>query len=128
MRGLFINYKDVPWIEIGKGIRYKPILVNNLGGSLVEFDKGASFEPHSHADEQMSWCLKGKMEFVVEDDSGQRTEIFQEGMAYGLEPFVRHGIVRTIEDSLLLEVWSPPERQRKRKGAIIIGEADKKEQ
>jgi quercetin dioxygenase-like cupin family protein len=123
MHGLFINYKDVPWIEVKKGIRFKPIIVNNVGGSLVEFDKGASTEPQSHADEQMSWCLKGKLEFMIEDDNGRRTEIFEEGMAYGLEPYVRHAITRAIEDSVVIEVWSPPERQRKRKQTIVIGEA-----
>ena len=112
MKSIFVKYDDAPWIEPIPGFKYKPIVIDKLGGSIVELKKGVQTPPHEHDDEQLDFCLKGKLEITIKDEKGERVESFTEGMAFALEPHVLHG-VKALEDCILIEAWTPADRHRK---------------
>ena len=121
MRAMFVKYDEIQPVELTKGIYVKPLVVDKLAASIVKWDKGAEFGPHEHADEQIDFLLKGKMEWTVKDDSGERKEILTEGMAVGLEPYVFHA-GKALEDSVAIEIFCPADRHREvaRKLGLIV--------
>jgi len=124
MRALIVKYDEIPAIEKSKGIRLKPIVVDKLAATIVTWDKGAEFGPEKHVDEQIDFILKGRMEWTIKDDLGDRKEILTEGMAIGLEPNVFHG-GRALEDSMAVEIFCPADRHRElaRQLGLIVSEA-----
>ena len=112
MRALFAKYDEIPWQDGRmKGIHIKPLTVGKLCATMIKWDKGTEFGPTEHADEQIDFLLKGKVEWTIKDDEGERTEMVTEGMAIGLEPHVVHG-GRALEDSMAVEIHCPRERHR----------------
>lgn len=123
MRAMFVKYDEIPFQEIQKGLKIKPLVVGKLCATIVTWDKGTEFGPHEHADEQIDFCLKGKMEWTIKDDSGERKEILTAGMACGLESYVYHA-GKALEDTVAVEIFCPPDRHLEiaRKLGLIIGE------
>ena len=121
MKSLFINYSETPWVEPIPGFRYKPIVIDKLGGSLVELDKGVVTPPHEHPDEQLDFVLKGTIEINLKDNQGERKEIVTAGMAFALDPHVLHG-VKALENSELIEAWTPADRHTK--VALLVKDAE----
>jgi quercetin dioxygenase-like cupin family protein len=124
MKALFVKYDEIPAVERRKGIHVKPFVVDKLAATIVTWDKGAEFGPEKHVDEQIDFFLKGKMEWTVKDDSGERKEIVTEGMAIGLEPHVTHA-GRALEESVAVEIFYPSDRHRElaQKLGLIVSEA-----
>ena len=132
MKALFFNYSEISWIGwtpvMGEScipansMRLKPIVVaDKVEASMIQFDKGAYSSPHEHADVQIGFCLKGKVEFIIRDDSGEWTQMVTAGMAYVLPPNVAHG-ERVLEDTELIEIWSPSDRHKEnaKKNGLLI--------
>ena len=109
MRALKIDYDGLPWKTVGQGVRYKPVVVDGVGASMVAFDAGVSHAPHSHPDVQIVFCLQGCLEFYVKDADSERTEVVEAGDVLALQPHVLHG-ARAREASLILTIWSPMSR------------------
>lgn|ERR1700682_975532 len=109
MRGLKIEYDKLPWKPVSDGVRYKPVLVQGCGASMVAFDPGTSHAPHSHDEVQIVFCLEGRMEFYVKDDQSERIETLVPGQVLALEAGVSHG-AKALEKSLILTVWNPMTR------------------
>ena len=120
MKSLFVKYDEAPWLEPVPGFKFKPIVIDQLGASVVELTKGVVTTPHEHDDEQVDILLKGKLNITVKDERGERVESVNAGMAFALEPHVLHG-VEALEDSLIIEAWAPAERFRA--VAITVDEA-----
>lgn len=112
MRSVIVQYDKAAWVEPLPGFKYKPIVIDKLGASLVELKKGVVTTPHEHDDEQVDFVLKGKISLTIKDDKGQRVETVSAGMAFALEPHVLHG-VNAVEDTVIVEAWTPAERHRK---------------
>ena len=112
-KAAFVHYDEISPVDYVKGVHVKPIMGDRVGATVVRFDKGLYLpaSEHEHADEQIGFCLKGKMEWTIRDDSGEWTQMVTEGMAYVLPPHTAHG-VRVLEDSVYIEIWCPPERHR----------------
>jgi quercetin dioxygenase-like cupin family protein len=124
MRALVVKYDEIPPVERRKGIRLKPIVVDKLAATIVTWDKGAEFGPEKHVDEQIDFFFKGKMEWTIKDDLGERKEILTEGMAIALESYVFHG-GKALEDSMAVEIFCPADRHRElaRQLGLVVGEA-----
>ena len=112
-KAVFVKYDEIPEASPHEGVHFKPILCDGFGFTIVHFDKGLYIPPseHEHADEQMGYCLKGKTEWIIQDESGEWKQMVTEGMAYSLPPHAAHGI-RVLEESVYVEIWCPPERHR----------------
>jgi quercetin dioxygenase-like cupin family protein len=126
MKLLFVqHYDQVERKEALEGIRSSPIIIENLGLTIVEYDKGASSPLESHAYEQAAFCLKGKLEYTFGPEGQQVKHILVPGSAYGIGPWVPHS-VRVLEDSMVVECYSPPSNRHRERG-LIVGEYDSSE-
>ncbi len=72
---------------------------------LVEIESGGIVPEHSHPQEQMGICLKGRAEFKA----GDKTEVVKAGMAYWFPSNEKHSVkVIGDENGVFLDVFSPP--------------------
>jgi quercetin dioxygenase-like cupin family protein len=108
------------------GIRSSPILLENLGLTVVEFDEGASNPTESHAYEQAAFCLKGKLEYTFGEKDQEVKHVLVPGSAYGIGPWVPHS-VRALEDSLVVECYSPPSDRHRARGFSFEGRGPNKQ-
>lgn len=75
---------------------------NELMMMEVRFEEGAIGYEHSHPHEQMSYCLKGRLEFTID---GQ-VHLLQEGETISIPGGAKHG-VKALEQSALLDSFTP---------------------
>lgn len=100
----FLN-DDVPWTELGDGIRRKVVAhTPQLMSVLVEFDAGAIGTPHAHdVHDQIAYCVKGSFECEI----GGVKAILRAGQAFSAPHGVMHGVKALEAGSQLLDQFSP---------------------
>ena len=69
----------------------------------VAFTRGSSVPVHRHENEQFSLVLSGALEFIVEG----RPVVVRPGEILHLPANEQHG-ARALEDTVVLDVFSPP--------------------
>jgi quercetin dioxygenase-like cupin family protein len=91
------------WENAEPGVKRK---IFQPGSSLmmmeVHFEPNAEGYEHSHPHEQMSYCLKGTIEFRI---NGQSTTI-RAGETIVIPSGARHGVT-ALEASILLDAFTP---------------------
>jgi quercetin dioxygenase-like cupin family protein len=68
----------------------------------VHFEEGAEGYLHSHPHEQMSYCLKGKIQFTIDGAK----KVIQQGDTITIPSGAEHGVV-ALEPSALLDAFTP---------------------
>lgn len=68
----------------------------------VHFQKGAIGAMHAHIHEQVSYCIKGSVEFDVNGDK----QIIKEGDSVFMPINSLHGCV-ALEEAILLDIFTP---------------------
>jgi quercetin dioxygenase-like cupin family protein len=68
----------------------------------VHFQAGAEGYEHSHIHEQMSYCLKGKILFRIDDVE----TVLTEGDTICIPSHAKHGVT-ALQSSILLDVFTP---------------------
>ncbi|PYI50545.1 cupin domain-containing protein [Paenibacillus flagellatus] len=68
----------------------------------VHFEEGAEGYVHSHPHEQMSYCLKGALEFTVDG----KTTVLRAGDTIVIPGGAKHG-TKALEPSVLLDAFTP---------------------
>ena len=101
----YFNNADVPWEELGDGIRRKIVgHTPELMSVLVQFDQGAIGTPHAHdAHDQIAYCLSGSFECQV----GGVTRVIRAGDAFVAPRLTEHGVKALEPNSTLLDQFSP---------------------
>lgn len=101
----FFNSADVPWTDLGDGIRRKIVgHTPELMSALVQFDKGAVGTVHSHeAHDQIAYVISGA--FEAEVNGAKR--VLRAGDAFIAPRDHLHGVVALEQDSTLLDQFSP---------------------
>jgi quercetin dioxygenase-like cupin family protein len=101
----FFNNSDIPWNELGDGIRRKVVgHTPQLMSVIMEFDKGAVGSPHSHEiHDQIGYVVAGSFEAIID---GQ-VRILRVGDAFIAPHFTSHGVTALEDKSLLLDQFSP---------------------
>ncbi|GAE34788.1 cupin domain-containing protein [Halalkalibacter akibai] len=91
------------WETVAIGVKRK---IHPPGKQLmlmeVEFEKGGVGDIHSHPHEQYTYCLAGKFEFTL----GENTHILNQGETLYIPGNVAHGVV-ALESGVLLDTFSP---------------------
>ncbi|MEM3151445.1 MAG: cupin domain-containing protein [Candidatus Bathyarchaeia archaeon] len=77
---------------------------------LVKMAPGAVIPMHSHINEQMGICLKGKALIKTKE----KELIIEENSAYKFEPKEEHS-VKALEETIFLDVFSPPREDYSKK-------------
>lgn len=101
----FFDSAATPWTELGDGIRRKIVgYTSELMSVVVQFDKGAVGQPHSHEDhDQIVYILSGA--FHVDVQGEQR--IVRAGDAFIAPKKHTHGVTALEVGSTLLDQFSP---------------------
>lgn len=71
--------------------------------SKVYFQEGAVAPRHQHFHEQVTYCLKGKVEFYI----GDQTAIIEPGDSVYIPPHCLHGCKVLEGDAILLDIFTP---------------------
>jgi quercetin dioxygenase-like cupin family protein len=87
-----------------KGITYKTLTFGERT-SLSEFslEKGSVIPKHSHPHEQTGYVISGRMIFTIADERYEA----EPGDSWNIPGNVEHD-VEVLEDTVVLEVFSPP--------------------
>ncbi|SFT07543.1 Cupin domain protein [Paenibacillus sp. BC26] len=91
------------WEAAEPGVRRKILRAD--GGLMmmeVHFESGAEGYEHDHPHEQMSYCLKGAMAFIID---GTET-VIRQGETIYIPSGARHG-AKALEPSALLDTFTP---------------------
>lgn len=77
----------------------------------VQFEAGAEGYEHSHPHEQMSYCLKGSIEFRI---NGEK-HVIRQGETIVIPSGAKHGVT-ALEPSALLDTFTPLREDLLRRG------------
>jgi quercetin dioxygenase-like cupin family protein len=97
-----IELKDLPELEIAKGIKAKAVNTDTATVLHVRIEEGALLPEHSHYNEQVVNVIEGELELVVED----KTYNLKPGNVMVLEPDVVH-CGRAIKACKVIDVFHP---------------------
>ena len=97
------DWNTVPSERLSALITRKAIHRANMTLACIELERSAVVAVHSHAHEQISMVQKGALKFVVD---GQE-RVVRAGEMLALPSNVPHGVVETLEDSVVVDVFSP---------------------
>ncbi|WP_010497944.1 cupin domain-containing protein [Paenibacillus elgii] len=91
------------WENAEPGVKRK-IFEPGAGIMMMEvhFEEGAEGYAHSHPHEQLSYCLKGRLEFTVDGE----TKVVVAGETIYIPSGAKHGC-RALEASALLDSFTP---------------------
>jgi quercetin dioxygenase-like cupin family protein len=92
------------WVTMAEGVRRR-IASDGEHLMLVEvhFQPGAVGAKHSHPHEQVTYILQGRVNFTIEDQTWELAA----GQTIHIPGSKIHGVT-ALEESLLLDVFSPP--------------------
>lgn len=100
---IFIESADVPWEQMGKGVRRKIMAYDDkLMVVRVEFEKGGIGNLHHHYHVQITQIEKGKFEVEI----GGQKKILNAGDAFYVPSNAVHGAV-CLEEGVLIDIFSP---------------------
>lgn len=60
---------DLPWEDVSASLERKVVHGQRMSVTNYRFGPGGRFPNHVHAQEQITYCLDGALEFVVEGQS-----------------------------------------------------------
>lgn len=97
-----LKYEESNWEKLGNLIYRKHM--HGLRVTIAQFKllKGSVVKPHSHAHEQVSIVIKGRLRFTVNNE----VYIAEPGDIVHIPPNAMHS-VEALEDSLVIDVYSP---------------------
>jgi quercetin dioxygenase-like cupin family protein len=101
---VFTSTDEIPFVNLGKGIRFKPVFGRNLLVNFIYFEPHTEAPLHQHPEEQIGTILEGEYEFEM---NGEKRMI-RPGDVYVVPPNVPHG-ARTFDKPCVgLDIFSPP--------------------
>lgn len=98
-----IGIKDGKWKKVKDGIEMKVLAYGgNLMMTVVRFQGGVDASSHSHPHEQISFVLKGKFIYGIEDKKYEMNE----GDSIYVPSNVMH-YAKALTDGILVDVFTP---------------------
>jgi len=98
----FIRTKDLPELELAKGISAHIVTTDTLSVLHVALDEGAILPEHSHHNEQVINVIEGELELTA---SGE-TYLLTAGTIMALEPHVVHS-GKALTDCKVIDIFHP---------------------
>ncbi|MDB5058069.1 MAG: hypothetical protein JWO59_1541 [Chloroflexi bacterium] len=100
----YTSMEDIPFVQLGDGIRARPVFGKNLLVNYVYFEANAVAPVHQHAEEQIGTALEGEFEFELNGE----TQIIRPGVFYVVPPNVPHGARSLDKPCVAVDIFSPP--------------------
>ncbi len=98
----FVELKDLPELEISKGIKAKAVTTDTVTVLHVRIEEGAMLPEHSHYNEQLVNVIDGELELNVEG----KNHTLKPGKVFVLEPNVVHS-GRALTPCKVIDVFHP---------------------
>jgi len=95
---------EIPFVNLGKGIRFKPIFGRNLLFNYVFFEPNSEAPMHAHPEEQIGTVLEGEYEFEM---NGEKRMI-RPGDVYVVPANVPHAARSFALSCVAVDIFSPP--------------------
>jgi quercetin dioxygenase-like cupin family protein len=100
----FVFHKDAVAENVAEGtVRRILAYSDQLMVCELCFTKGAASDSHSHPHDQITYVVKGAMEFVV----GDKRSVVRAGDTVYMPGGVAHCIAIVLEDSMIVDTFSP---------------------
>ncbi|WP_158307194.1 cupin domain-containing protein [Simkania negevensis] len=96
------HFQAMEWEPIKNKLSIRQVDGKNITILNAQFEKGCLVERHQHANEQVSYVLKGCLKGTV----GENEYLLKEGDAILIPPNIPHDW-KALEDTITLEVFSP---------------------
>jgi quercetin dioxygenase-like cupin family protein len=107
------DWNTVPSERLSPEITRQAIHRANMTLARIEIVRHATVATHSHVHEQVTMVEKGALKYVV--DGVER--VVRAGEMIAVAPNVPHGVVDTLEDTVVLDFFSPAREDWPRSGA-----------
>ena len=98
----FVALKNLPELEIAKGIRAYAVTTDTITVLHVRIEEGALLPEHSHYNEQVINVIEGELELTV---AGKNYNLMP-GNVMVLEPNVVHS-VRAVKACKVVDIFHP---------------------
>lgn len=99
----FFSEKDLKARQVLEGITLKAAWGENAMMTIFDFEPGAEIPSHSHPHEQITYVVKGKMEFTL----GGKTVILGEGDGVVVPAGVEHRARVRGGHAKAVDAWYP---------------------
>jgi quercetin dioxygenase-like cupin family protein len=102
--GRFVDVNAIEALELLPGLRFRPVLGENLIINVASYEPHSEAPMHSHVEEQIVIVTEGEFEFTI--DGVTRT--MRAGDIAVVPPWVPHG-ARTLDTTCTeIDVFTPP--------------------
>jgi quercetin dioxygenase-like cupin family protein len=97
------NWESIPLEQLNPLLGRQALHGEKMTVAMIHLDKGCVVPGHSHANEQISVMLQGRIEFR---SPGRETLTLQAGQMLHIPPDEPHEVV-ALEDSLVMDLFAP---------------------
>src|SRR3954468_9080731 len=97
------SWTTVPKQEMTTSLVNQYVTASRMTIARLEMKRGCSVPSHSHENEQVAFVLSGALKF----DVGGKEIGVRAGQLLELPPHVPHAVVDVLEDSQVIDVFSP---------------------
>lgn len=100
---MFVHNNSIEGTNCETGVVRKVLAyAKNQMMTEVHFEKDARGNAHSHPHEQISYIVKGRFEFTIDNI----TEILEQGDSIYIPPNAEHSAL-ALEEAIILDVFTP---------------------
>lgn len=100
------RWEDIPREKLNDLLERQLVTAERVMLAHVYLKKGCLVPRHSHENEQLSYVLEGSLRFWIGEDESQE-QVVRAGEVIALPSHLPHKVL-ALEDSLSLDVFSPP--------------------
>ncbi len=99
----FYTVSELPATEVRPGMVRRSVYLEHAMVTFFDLAPGAVIPEHSHRHEQITFVVRGAMEFTL----GEEVRVLRAGDGVCSPPGVVHGAVVLDEDMFALDAWYP---------------------
>jgi quercetin dioxygenase-like cupin family protein len=99
----FYTVSELPGTEMLPGVVRRAVYLEHAMVTFFDFEPGSVIPEHSHPHEQITYVVRGAMEFRL----GDETRVLRAGEGVCCPPEVTHSAVVLDEPTAALDAWYP---------------------
>lgn len=116
MTGLRYALDDLDWARVDELLEKKVVHGERMSVTHYRFAAGGRFPHHRHPQEQITYCLQGSVEFVVDGVSAT----IRSGELVVIPPDAPHSAEAGADGALVLSLVSPSRRDSADDGITLL--------
>jgi len=94
---------ELPAVDMLPGVARRAVYIENVMMTFFHFEPGSVVPEHSHPHEQITYIVKGAMEFTLAGE----TRVLRAGDGVCCPPDADHSAVILDEPTVALDAWHP---------------------